>query len=547
MMSISSKFLDSKIDTFAKIVAVLIFLQALFFSIFVTPLADIPDESGHFAYVMDIPKGRPLPILGKTDNERGYIPSNIWWNWEEQKSSNKRLNYIVQHPPFYYFIASIPYSISKTITSDKKIHAHTTRIVSAASLGLLALVIFKILTAANVPKPSAILMSTWPALLPMSTHLGSGITNDIFLTLLCGFATLYLVKFLLSQNIQFAYYCALWLALAGATKMTAWIFIGAALVVIAFELRRPFKSWMKHTLLIYLISLSTPFYWMFRNLKLHGDPFKIFIDSHALKPTNIGFLDFFQQQPFVDWLFKHTYSLHGFTGYCSSAKTPEIVKNFCIGPKMEAIQSGPSLIIFIIFTATIGGTILFNSWMNSITHLHANPRQHKHNSIQSWLSNKINSLIQNGKILNSMITLVSVFAMLYFFANGFKLSGIYSNYIYIGATFLLGATVFSIKSIFFNSDSIQRISSYGVVFLTTFTIFLFLKAHEAYSITSAVHGIQGRYLFPYIPLFIASIGIAFKNFKYGGMCIALITILLAFSHLNSYLNTFIPFFNSVRL
>jgi len=72
-----NKPIDHRTNIWPKILAFLFFVQALFFSIFITPLGDIPDESGHFAYVVDITKGRPLPTLGRTDNERGYIPLDL--------------------------------------------------------------------------------------------------------------------------------------------------------------------------------------------------------------------------------------------------------------------------------------------------------------------------------------------------------------------------------------------------------------------------------------------------------------------------------------
>lgn len=545
-MFFSNKPIAYRTNIWPKILAFLFFVQALFFSIFITPLGDIPDESGHFAYVVDITKGRPLPTLGRTDNERGYIPLDLWWNWETT-STDKRINYIVQHPPLYYILASVPYSIAKKFTNDKKIHAQAIRSISAISLGLMVFVIFKILTTINIPAPQATLISIWPALLPMTTHLGSGITNDILLTLICALATLYLIKFLLSQNIHFAYYCAFWLALAGATKMTAWILIGACLTVIAFELRQPFKSWIKHTFMIGALSLSTAIYWMFRNFKLHGEPFKVYIDSNKLNFNNIEFWDFFKQQPFIDWLFKHTYSLHGFTGHCSYIDSPEILSKLCKGPKFESIQSGTPYIIFIAIALAIGFLILLKAWVNLKSKHTSDSKNFQYNSIQSSLAIKLNSIFPKSSFLNFTTLIASMSIMLYFIVNGFKISSIYSNYIYISLACILGASFISIKSVLFNQDAASRVFSYGLIFLTTFAIFLFYKGYQAYSLTSVPSGIQGRYLFPYFPFFLASIGFALNRNRITIMITALITILMVFAHLDSYLNTIIPFYNSTRL
>jgi hypothetical protein len=78
--------------------ALVVCIQALFFSIWVTPLGDTPDESGHYAYVVDVSKGLPLPVLGDISNGRGVIPNDLWRDWGDTQPS-KRQNYLAQHPP----------------------------------------------------------------------------------------------------------------------------------------------------------------------------------------------------------------------------------------------------------------------------------------------------------------------------------------------------------------------------------------------------------------------------------------------------------------
>ena len=120
--------------------ALLLALQALFLAFFVTPLGDIPDESGHYAYVIDMTKGRPLPVLGKPEHGKGEIPADLWKDYEGLVERH-RVNYIVQHPPLYYAVAAIPYALTKSVTQDKATLARSARVVSALSLGLLILVI----------------------------------------------------------------------------------------------------------------------------------------------------------------------------------------------------------------------------------------------------------------------------------------------------------------------------------------------------------------------------------------------------------------------
>jgi len=114
----------------------LVTLKSIFLGSFVIPPADIPDESGHYAYVKDIAHGNIFPLLGQAT-----IPNDLWMDPVDKRPSPlPRTNYIVQHPPLYYAIAAIPYKIASLITDDRWYHIRATRLVSALCLGLLVVV-----------------------------------------------------------------------------------------------------------------------------------------------------------------------------------------------------------------------------------------------------------------------------------------------------------------------------------------------------------------------------------------------------------------------
>jgi hypothetical protein len=524
------------------------FFQAIFFSWFITPLGDIPDESGHYAYAVDLSKGRPFPVLELTHTGRGSIPDNLWRNWGEE-SAIKRVNYIVQHPPLYYILAAIPYTIAKHFTDDLTIHAHVTRSISAISLGLLVLVTFKILILLNLKQGQALLISSWLPLLPMMSHLSSGITNDVFLTLMCGLATLYLLKFLITQNLRFAYICAFWLAAAGATKMTAWILIIAYLGLLLYEIKLPLKDWLKHTLFITITAISTALVWMYRNLIAHGNPLHVFKGPPITDPQGVSLVNYFQNYPFFDWLIQHSYGLIGFSGYCLSAKDVIVLNEYCKGAQMT-VATGPSYWMFIYTTVLLGAFLMISYFFYAFKNQHtSNPSKPSigHHSIQNLLMETMGNYPNAIRWIDVTLILIASSIAILFFYYGFKFNATYSLHAYFGMSLFIFSTIVLSRFVIFGPVVEQRILAYGPIILLLFISTLFLKSHNAFDISGNLPGVQGRYLFPFFPLLIASVGLALRSHKLGLIASLAISFALVWSHLNSYSDIFIPFFNSVKL
>src|SRR5690606_19731802 len=169
------------------------------------------------------------------------IPKNLWLDTGETNTF-LRDNYITQHPPLYYAMAAIPLKLTQLFTSDRWYQIRATRTVSAVSLGVLFLALFWTLVDAGISRERSLLLASTLGFIPMVSHLASGITNDIFLFMLCALATRHLVRFVKTQNLRDAYLCAGWLTLAGGTKLTAWVLIAGFVGIMLYELRRPLKS-----------------------------------------------------------------------------------------------------------------------------------------------------------------------------------------------------------------------------------------------------------------------------------------------------------------
>ncbi len=58
--------LDPSIRRAMVLVAALFFVKAVLLALFVTPLWDVPDETGHYAIIADLADGRGLPLPGRS-------------------------------------------------------------------------------------------------------------------------------------------------------------------------------------------------------------------------------------------------------------------------------------------------------------------------------------------------------------------------------------------------------------------------------------------------------------------------------------------------
>ncbi|HAX19767.1 MAG TPA: hypothetical protein DCY64_05735 [Hydrogenophaga sp.] len=523
----------------AYLVATLFACLAVFLAIFVTPTGDLPDESGHYAYVVDMTKGRPFPLLGQAE-----IPPNLWRDIEGVVDHHRK-NYIVQHPPLYYGIAAIPYAIVHQFTEDKHILARAPRMVSALSLGLLVLILFRMLAFLGFAEGTALAGASLIGFIPMVTHLASGISNDLFLTLMGALATLYLVKYVVDGQIRHAYACAFWLACAGATKMTAWILIAAYVGILLFEMRKRGLLWIGHALAVSLLSVSTALWWMRRNIYHFGDPFYIHGSHLKQMVFDYSLLDYFRQQPFFEWLMYHFYALIGFSGYCQTPQTAEQVQRLCHGGKLFRVE-GPSYLVFtalaLVCVLALLAAITRNAWRATAVR----PEAKGWISLQAWAS----SLLGNRSVRKLFFVLLFTLGtagVAFALINSHNASWARTA-LPFGASFLLAFAGFlGIASVFTSEQPHQRLTAYGPLLLTLFVALLFYQGYKAILLAGSPHGIQGRYLLPFVPLLLASFMLATKTFRYQAQLLLVICLCMGWAYVNAYATYVIPFFQHVRI
>lgn len=520
------------------VVALLIILKSAYLAFFVIPPADIPDESGHYAYVRDIAQGKLFPLL-----DQATIPNNLWMDRQANPQDLPRLNYIVQHPPLYYAVAAVPYAITSQFTDDRWYLIRMTRLVSAISLGLIVLVVFRTLIDIGMDPARSLLASTSIAFIPTLSNLSAGITNDAFLFLVCALATRYLVRFVLHHRLRDAYLCALWLTAAGATKMTSWIMIAGFVGVMLFELRQPLWRWIMHGAGITLLALLAPLWWMGRNLVHFGNPFYIGIKASMVPMMpGVTIWQFLETQPFFYFMLVHFYALFGFSGYC---QTPELV-HLCKGTEITHVNNEP----FFFFLLALGFVIvlvLAHTLRRAAQIIGERPGASRAPSLQGWIHNRMTSRAVRG----ALVTLAVGAGMVLF---AFGMQGLHTepglfNGPVVNALAMAPWLIipFSLLALTLESDPRERLLHHLVLVFALFCVIFVLQAHKAYVLVAQLRGVQGRYFFPYIPMLLAAGSVALMRWRVPVQLFLWIALGLALSEVYTYVQHVIPFFETVKI
>ena len=118
-------------------VAVLFLVKAVVLAFWVTPLWDVPDETGHYAIVADLAEGKGLPLQGKS-----VVPPDVMADWMHGGAPESPMsNWVAQHPPLYHLLAAPLLSAARAVTRDPRWLYRAPRLLSAVS-GAAALLLF---------------------------------------------------------------------------------------------------------------------------------------------------------------------------------------------------------------------------------------------------------------------------------------------------------------------------------------------------------------------------------------------------------------------
>lgn len=288
-------------------VALAFLLKASVLALFVTPLWDVPDESGHLAYVLDLAEGRGAPVYGRTP-----LPPEILERWDAQGAALPSFNWVAQHPPVYYALAA-PFALAaRAVTDDTETRLRAPRLLSVLSAALALLVFFQVLTEATEDAVFSLAAAGAVSFVPMYTHLASGTHNEALLALAGGLVALAWVRFVRTGGRGYALRTAAALAFAGGIKVTA---LPVAVTLTALLPRylapasraRKLATW----LLFAILALGAPVLWLARNRMTTGHPL-VYAAPETFRFGTLGGL--LAREPVLDHTFKNFLGLIGWMG-----------------------------------------------------------------------------------------------------------------------------------------------------------------------------------------------------------------------------------------
>jgi hypothetical protein len=288
-------------------VAVLFFFKTAVLALFVTPLWDVPDESGHLGYVLDLADGRGLPVYGSTP-----LPPEVLARWDARGAAIPAFNWVAQHPPLAHALAAPFAWAARALTADPEARLRAPRLASVLAATLALLVLFQVLREFSEEDLFALAGAASVSFVPMYSHLASGTHNEPLLALGVSLAALGWVRLVRSGEPGDALRTAAGLGLAGAAKLTALPVAAALLLLMPRYLARP-KGWRKAAAwaLLSLIALAAPVLWLLRNRLTAGHPL-VYAAREPFSPGRLAQL--LARDPVFDHTFKNFLGLIGWMG-----------------------------------------------------------------------------------------------------------------------------------------------------------------------------------------------------------------------------------------
>lgn len=239
------------------LIILLFIIKGSFYSIFVIPptLGEAPDEVGHYSYIQYLYYNKSLPQINET-----YMYRNSWeifgeYFYEEEYDNDGVIredsaysgspNWIVQHPPFYYLIMTVFYSIIRIFTDHTIFIILYLRIINVLMGGLSLFFIYRTCKELKLYNMITISILIIISFFPMNSYIFSVINNDN-LVILLSVISIYLwvkVKDGIYNNVKLIrkkefYLFITVLALIVLTKYTGAVFVFAMGVVILMNIAK---------------------------------------------------------------------------------------------------------------------------------------------------------------------------------------------------------------------------------------------------------------------------------------------------------------------
>ncbi len=510
------------------LIAIIFFIKALILSFWITPLWDIPDEPGHFAYARDIGSGKGIPVLGKSVIEtdiRSHVAGSV--------VTSTKINWIAQHPPAYYIPAGLLWKVAAFFTADPEILFRVPRVLSALSGALVIIVLYFLLVLVSGNRLASLGFAASIGFIPMFSHMSSGTNQDITLTLFVCLATYYWTRFLIQKkNVKYACYTAIWLSVACFTKLTALVLTAPMLFIMFFELESSWKLRIKQAAIIFGIWFILPGLWMIRSYYYFG---KFFVTAAGQRgfsldsnPLTDSFFYYLGKQQAIEQFFVNFFGLFGFIGTGKG--------NLCWLP----VGSWPLTVYSMFVMLLLLMVLLYLSYVV----IWGNEKYiEKSNSVFDFISRYTSfftarmgirlTIVCYGMIIAIVTWLIptdSIFRHIAFST---------LNYIWVLSLFLILCTL----------EQKQRLVVYAWIIIFFFIVILLRQVYHFFILGGELRATHGRYLYPLIPLIMVGIiGPAFALFKkQAAHLFILLALVMAFTEMNVFLSQVIPFYSNFNL
>lgn len=295
-------------------IAALFLLKFAAFGLFITPLWDIPDESGHVSYALDLSRGH-YPVLGEARIDRHVVDS-----WLGPDHSQGR-NWIAQHPPLFYALDAPVLVIGRVMGVPFETQVRLARLVSSC-IGAFAILGFMgFLTLATGRAMLGMAGAIFIGATPMFTQLSGGVTHDTLVACTAVWGAYWYVRWLKSRALSHVLLCALVVGLGCITKITMLALAVPLFFAIAYSIARdnglsnPWRT-LSRMALVWLVMFVPVSIWIVHNL-VHFHmlfPDARILGVYAHRPNDMGFWHFMNRYPIWQIVLLNFIALIGWMG-----------------------------------------------------------------------------------------------------------------------------------------------------------------------------------------------------------------------------------------
>lgn len=498
------------VDWLPYLFALLFFAKALILGFWVTPLWQAPDERQHFHYAQEIAMGKGLPVLGQapvdTDFDTGF---------KRALPGRTVDNYIAQHPPLYYVLAAGAWRVATAMGGGPDDWFRAPRIVSALAGAGTLLVIYQLMLLLTARRTVSLAVMAAVSFLPTYSYMSSGAGNDGLVTLLASLAVLYWCRYLTGKRVPDAYACAVWLALACVTKMTALVLAAPMLAILVLESDPQSRRRWLHVAGWLGTAASLPALWMARNAALYGNPLMTAADQTGFfkreeTPLAVSFTHYLANEPVIEGYFSRFYSMF-------------------VSPTRRLLLDAQGV------TYTIFSVLALALVLLALYRLIGRVFGDSSEGVARLLAPR-----WSRPILALALAVVAVIGFEWIWAPD-PFSPRRALYAALAAAFILGPTVFLTRL-----GSAERVPLYALTIIGLFVLALLWKAYGFYLLDGQLRAIQGRYLFPLLPLMLIGLVLpAVALLKFRDWLLVALAVGLGVMELHVFFDQVMPFYRGL--